>query len=158
MALLVFLIREVWVPLPQESAAFPSPTTHSTEALAWEPCSLTFAPHCFSRLLEIPPVHASVWTWPPSWPALLPQVSCRVVPPAPAVCELHPFLQITRQQYQNGLLASRMENCSQFPLDGCTICAENLVEKPELPVVDETTTLLNECNSLRHKASHESAI
>lgn len=51
-----------------------------------------------------------------------------------------------------------MENCSQFPLDGCTICAENLVEKPELPVVDETTTLLNECNSLRHKASHESAI
>lgn len=75
------------------------------------------------------------------------------------LCEPHPFLlQITRQQYQNGLLASRMENCPQFPLDGCTICTDNLAGKSELPVVDETTTLLNERNSLLHKASHESAI
>lgn len=66
--------------------------------------------------------------------------------------------QITRQQYQNGLLASRMENCPQLPLDGCTICTENLTEKSELPVVDETTVLLNERNSLLHKASHESTI
>lgn len=51
-----------------------------------------------------------------------------------------------------------MENCPQFPLDGCTICTENLAGKSELPVVDETTTLLNERNSLLHKASHESAI
>lgn len=68
------------------------------------------------------------------------------------------YIKITRQQYQNGLLASRMENCPQFPLDGCTICTENLAGKPELPVVDETTTLLNERNSLLHKASHESSI
>ncbi|XP_035929627.1 metal transporter CNNM4 [Halichoerus grypus] len=68
------------------------------------------------------------------------------------------YIKITRQQYQNGLLASRMENCPQFPLDGCTICTENLAGKSELPVVDETTTLLNERNSLLHKASHESAI
>lgn len=51
-----------------------------------------------------------------------------------------------------------MENCPQFPPDGCTICTENLTDKSELPVVDETTTLLNERNSLLHRASHESAI
>lgn len=45
-----------------------------------------------------------------------------------------------------------------MPLDGCTICTENLTEKSELPVVDETTVLLNERNSLLHKASHESTI
>ncbi|XP_006876680.1 PREDICTED: metal transporter CNNM4 [Chrysochloris asiatica] len=68
------------------------------------------------------------------------------------------YIKITRQQYQNGLLASRMENCPQFPMDGCTICTENFSEKSELPVVDETTTLLNERNSLLHRTSHESAI
>ncbi|XP_033094780.1 metal transporter CNNM4 isoform X1 [Trachypithecus francoisi] len=68
------------------------------------------------------------------------------------------YIKITRQQYQNGLLASRMENSPQFPIDGCTTHMENLAEKSELPVVDETTTLLNERNSLLHKASHESAI
>ncbi|XP_036309846.1 metal transporter CNNM4 isoform X1 [Pipistrellus kuhlii] len=68
------------------------------------------------------------------------------------------YIKITRQQYQNGLLASRMETCPQFPLDGCTICTENLAEKPELPVVDETTTLLNERNATLHRASPESPI
>lgn len=96
---------------------------------------------------------------PQSRRALFPLVFGGVCLPAPTLCEPHPFpLQITRQQYQNGLLASRMENCPQFPMDGCTICTENLAEKPELPVVDETTTLLNDRNSLLHKASHESAI
>ncbi|XP_075419301.1 metal transporter CNNM4 isoform X2 [Tenrec ecaudatus] len=59
------------------------------------------------------------------------------------------YIKITRQQYQNGLLASCMDNCPQFPV--CT-------DKPELPVVDETTTLLNECSSLLRRTSHESAI
>eukprot|EP00070_Physeter_catodon_P045971 XP_028352865.1 metal transporter CNNM4 isoform X1 [Physeter catodon] len=68
------------------------------------------------------------------------------------------YIKITRQQYQNGLLASRMENCPQFPPDGCTICTENLTNKSELPLVDETTTLLNERNSLLHRASLEGAI
>ncbi|XP_012642400.1 metal transporter CNNM4 isoform X1 [Microcebus murinus] len=68
------------------------------------------------------------------------------------------YIKVTRQQYQNGLLASRMESSPQFPLDGCAVCTENCAEKSELPVVDETTTLLNERNSLLHKASHESAI
>lgn len=77
----------------------------------------------------------------------------------PVFCDLWPsLLQITRQQYQNGLLASRMENCPQLPLDGCTICTENLAEKPELPVVDETTTLLNERNASLRRVSPESAI
>ncbi|XP_076989913.1 metal transporter CNNM4 [Tamandua tetradactyla] len=67
------------------------------------------------------------------------------------------YIKISRQQYQNGLLASRMENCPQLPVDGCAICPDT-AEKPELPAVDETTTLLNERNSLLHKASQESAI
>uniref|UniRef100_G1SJG9 Metal transporter n=1 Tax=Oryctolagus cuniculus TaxID=9986 RepID=G1SJG9_RABIT len=68
------------------------------------------------------------------------------------------YIKITRQQYQNGLLASRMENSPQFPMDGCTTCMDSPAEKCELPVVDETTTLLNERNSLLHKGSHESVI
>nr|XP_019825274.1 PREDICTED: metal transporter CNNM4 [Bos indicus] len=68
------------------------------------------------------------------------------------------YIKITRQQYQNGLLASRMENCPQFPLDGCAICTENSADKAEAPPVDETTNLLNERNSLLHRTSHESAI
>ncbi|XP_005400739.2 PREDICTED: metal transporter CNNM4 isoform X3 [Chinchilla lanigera] len=68
------------------------------------------------------------------------------------------YIKITRQQYQNGLLASRMENSPQFPLDGCTSCVENSSEKPELPMVDETTTLLNERNSLLHRASPDNAV
>ncbi|KAM9211761.1 metal transporter CNNM4 [Dugong dugon] len=68
------------------------------------------------------------------------------------------YIKITRQQYQNGLLASRMENCPQFPMDGCATYSENFSEKSELPVVDETTTLLNERNSLLHRTSHESTI
>ncbi|KAB0361427.1 hypothetical protein FD754_005583 [Muntiacus muntjak] len=68
------------------------------------------------------------------------------------------YIKITRQQYQNGLLASRMENCPQFPLDGCTLCTENSADKAEPPAADETTNLLNERNSLLHRTSHESAI
>ena len=82
-------------------------------------------------------------------PPTLPSVT---TPPLPTP------LQITRQQYQNGLLASRMENCPQFPLDGCTICTENSADKAEPPAADETTNLLNERNSLMHRTSHESAI
>uniref|UniRef100_A0A250Y385 Metal transporter n=1 Tax=Castor canadensis TaxID=51338 RepID=A0A250Y385_CASCN len=70
------------------------------------------------------------------------------------------YIKITRQQYQNGLLASRMENSPQFPTDGCTPCTESFAEnsESETRVVNETTTLLNERNSLLHRASHESAI
>ncbi|CAH7227711.1 Cnnm4 [Phodopus roborovskii] len=68
------------------------------------------------------------------------------------------YIKITRQQYQNGLLASRMDNSPQLPLDGCATCSENFTEKSELPVVDETTTLLNERNSLLHRASQEGAV
>ncbi|KAM5227806.1 metal transporter CNNM4 [Ctenodactylus gundi] len=68
------------------------------------------------------------------------------------------YIKITRQQYQNGLLASRMENSPQLPVDGCATCVENSPEKPELSVVDETTTLLNERNSMLHKAFQENSV
>lgn len=68
------------------------------------------------------------------------------------------YIKVTRQQYQNGLLASRMDNSPQLTLDGCATCTENLTERPELPVVDETTTLLNERNLLLHRASQEGTI
>nr|XP_042121693.1 metal transporter CNNM4 [Peromyscus maniculatus bairdii] len=68
------------------------------------------------------------------------------------------YVKITRQQYQNGLLASRMDNSPQLALDSCATCSENFTEKSELPVVDETTTLLNERNSLLHRASQDGAI
>lgn len=55
-------------------------------------------------------------------------------------------------------MASRMDNSPQLTLDGCATCSENFTERPELPVVDETTTLLNERNSLLHRASQEGAI
>lgn len=51
-----------------------------------------------------------------------------------------------------------MENSPQFPLDGCTTCVESASEKSELPVADETTTLLKEHNSLLHRASLDNAI
>jgi metal transporter CNNM len=53
-----------------------------------------------------------------------------------------------------------MENSPQFPTDGCTPCTESFAEnsESETRVVNETTTLLNERNSLLHRASHESAI
>ena len=94
------------------------------------------------------------WTQLPSRPRFPgpPTLLSVTTPPLPTP------LQITRQQYQNGLLASRMENCPQFPLDGCAICTENSADKAEAPPVDETTNLLNERNSLLHRTSHESAI
>lgn len=51
-----------------------------------------------------------------------------------------------------------MENSPQSPVDGHTTCMDNFAEKCELPVVDETTTLLNERNFLLHRGSHESVI
>lgn len=68
------------------------------------------------------------------------------------------YIKITRQQYQNGLMASRMDNSPQPTFDGCATCSENFMERPELPPVDETTTLLNERNSLLHRASEEETI
>ncbi|XP_074066137.1 metal transporter CNNM4 isoform X2 [Macrotis lagotis] len=64
------------------------------------------------------------------------------------------FIKITRQQYQNGLMATRMESCPQSPVDNFT--CEILSEKTELQMTDETTSLLNERNTLLNKTNHNS--
>lgn len=63
--------------------------------------------------------------------------------------------QITRQEYQNGLLASRMDSCPQSP-DSAALKADPAIsEKPEPPVpADETTSLLNERNCLSRRSNH----
>uniref|UniRef100_F6VBK6 Metal transporter n=1 Tax=Ornithorhynchus anatinus TaxID=9258 RepID=F6VBK6_ORNAN len=65
------------------------------------------------------------------------------------------YIKITRQQYQNGVMASRLDSCPQSPTDGGPSRTENVPPgKSELPLVDETTSLLNEHNSVLHKAKH----
>uniref|UniRef100_A0A8C3IHZ3 Metal transporter n=1 Tax=Chrysemys picta bellii TaxID=8478 RepID=A0A8C3IHZ3_CHRPI len=58
------------------------------------------------------------------------------------------FVKITRQQYQNGLMASRLDSCPQSPDSGAPKMDTSLTEKTEPSVADETTSLLNERNSL----------
>ncbi|XP_072917553.1 metal transporter CNNM4-like isoform X1 [Hemitrygon akajei] len=65
------------------------------------------------------------------------------------------FMKITWQQYQNGLLASKLDSTPQSP--------ENLHTKIDITpsakppsIVDETTSLLNEQNSSDLKAKHTS--
>lgn len=58
--------------------------------------------------------------------------------------------QITRQEYQNGLTASRMDSCPQSP-DSSAPKADP-PEKPE--PADETTSLLNERNCLSRRSNH----
>ncbi|KAL0979017.1 hypothetical protein UPYG_G00179380 [Umbra pygmaea] len=71
------------------------------------------------------------------------------------------FVKITRSQYQNGLMASRMDSSPQSPECGhpnldSPAASENLSSSdtptPETAplLVDETTSLLNEHNSLVH--------
>ncbi|XP_038615082.1 metal transporter CNNM4 [Tachyglossus aculeatus] len=65
------------------------------------------------------------------------------------------YIKVTRQQYQNGVMASRLDSSPQSPTDGGPVRTENCPPgKPELPQLDETTSLLNEHNSLLHKAKH----
>ncbi|XP_074708573.1 metal transporter CNNM4-like isoform X1 [Strix uralensis] len=60
------------------------------------------------------------------------------------------FVKITRQEYQNGLMASRMDSCPQSP--------DSNAPKPEKPepstTADETTSLLNERNCLSRRSNH----
>ncbi|NXQ60770.1 CNNM4 protein, partial [Anthoscopus minutus] len=62
---------------------------------------------------------------------------------------------ITRQEYQNGLLASRMDSCPQSPDSGTPKPEPSIPEKPEPPApADETTSLLNERNCLSRRSNH----
>ncbi|KFM01414.1 Metal transporter CNNM4, partial [Aptenodytes forsteri] len=59
------------------------------------------------------------------------------------------FVKITRQEYQNGLTASRMDSCPQSPDSNAPKPDAGLPEKPEpSTTADETTSLLNERNCL----------
>lgn len=63
--------------------------------------------------------------------------------------------QITRQEYQNGLTASRMDSCPQSPDSNAPKPDASLPEKPEpSTTADETTSLLNERNCLSRRSNH----
>ncbi|XP_050838758.1 metal transporter CNNM4 isoform X2 [Serinus canaria] len=65
------------------------------------------------------------------------------------------FVKITRQEYQNGLLASRMDSCPQSPDSAAPKADPAIPEKPEPPApADETTSLLNERNCLNRRSNH----
>ncbi|NXN61347.1 CNNM4 protein, partial [Rynchops niger] len=63
------------------------------------------------------------------------------------------FVKITRQEYQNGLTASRMDSCPQSPDSNAPKPDTGLPEKPEPSApADETTSLLNERNCLSRRS------
>ncbi|NXL40175.1 CNNM4 protein, partial [Glaucidium brasilianum] len=65
------------------------------------------------------------------------------------------FVKITRQEYQNGLMASRMDSCPQSPDSNAPKPDTSLPEKPEpSATADETTSLLNERNCLSRRSNH----
>ncbi|XP_072702150.1 metal transporter CNNM4 isoform X1 [Ciconia boyciana] len=65
------------------------------------------------------------------------------------------FVKITRQEYQNGLMASRMDSCPQSPDSNAPKPDAGLPEKPEpSATADETTSLLNERNCLSRRSNH----
>ncbi|KAK2513085.1 Cnnm4 [Columba guinea] len=66
------------------------------------------------------------------------------------------FVKITRHEYQNGLMASRMDSCPQSPDSNAPKPdTPGLPEKPEpSATADETTSLLNERNCLGRRSNH----
>ncbi|XP_048379045.1 metal transporter CNNM4-like [Stegostoma tigrinum] len=62
------------------------------------------------------------------------------------------YVKVTRQQYQNGLLASKIDSTPQSP-DNPHTKVDIKLEKPET-IADETTDLLNEQNSLNRNLNH----
>ncbi|KFP82038.1 Metal transporter CNNM4, partial [Acanthisitta chloris] len=65
------------------------------------------------------------------------------------------FVKITRQEYQNGLTASRIDSCPQSPDSNAPKLDPGAPEKPEPPApADETTSLLNERNCLSRRSNH----
>ncbi|XP_030319798.1 metal transporter CNNM4 [Calypte anna] len=69
------------------------------------------------------------------------------------------FVKITRQEYQKGLTASRMDSCPQSPDSNASKPEPSLPEKPEPPApADETTSLLHERNCWSNHSPLENAI
>ncbi|NWH78138.1 CNNM4 protein, partial [Piaya cayana] len=74
---------------------------------------------------------------------------------APTSSPLFLAAQITRQEYQKGLTASRMDSCPQSPDSNSPRPDAALPEKPEPAApADETTSLLNERNCLSRRSNH----
>ncbi|XP_051896959.1 metal transporter CNNM2-like isoform X2 [Pristis pectinata] len=71
-----------------------------------------------------------------------------------AVTDLQ-FMKITWQQYQNGLLASKLDSTPQSPENPHTKIDMPASEKSQ-SIADETTSLLNEQNSSNRKPKHTS--
>ncbi|KAM9368698.1 metal transporter CNNM4 [Phaethornis superciliosus] len=69
------------------------------------------------------------------------------------------FVKITRQEYQKGLTASRMDSCPQSPDSNASKPDPSLPEKPEPSApADETTSLLHERNCWSNHSPLENAI
>ncbi|XP_020635869.3 metal transporter CNNM4 isoform X1 [Pogona vitticeps] len=65
------------------------------------------------------------------------------------------YIKITRLQYQNGLMASRLESCPQSPDSGPPRLEISLLEKRDAPILNnETTSLMNEKNCQQHRLNH----
>ncbi|XP_067879292.1 metal transporter CNNM2-like [Heterodontus francisci] len=63
------------------------------------------------------------------------------------------YVKVTRQQYQNGLLASKLDSTPQSPENPHTKIDVTTLDKPD-SIADETTNLLNEQNSLNRRSNH----
>ncbi|NXF42233.1 CNNM4 protein, partial [Nyctibius bracteatus] len=66
------------------------------------------------------------------------------------------FVKITRQEYQDSLIASRKGSCPQSPDSNAPKPDTGLPDKPEpsATAADETTSLLNERNCLSRRSNH----
>ncbi|KAL8174022.1 UNVERIFIED_CONTAM: Metal transporter cnnm4 [Gekko kuhli] len=65
------------------------------------------------------------------------------------------YIKITRLQYQNGLMASRLESCPQSP-DGNPPQLDTTLPAKETPTPNEVISLLNEKNCQHSKTNHSS--
>ncbi|XP_077161327.1 metal transporter CNNM4 isoform X2 [Paroedura picta] len=65
------------------------------------------------------------------------------------------YIKITRLQYQNGLMASRLESCPQSP-DGSPPKLDTTLPAKDTPTSNEVTSLLNEKNCQHSKTNHNS--
>ncbi|XP_053126088.1 metal transporter CNNM4 [Hemicordylus capensis] len=64
------------------------------------------------------------------------------------------YIKVTRLQYQNGLMASRLESCPPSPEGAPPKLDTSLSEKGDSSAADEMTSLLNERNCQHNKSNH----
>ncbi|XP_048369236.1 metal transporter CNNM4 isoform X2 [Sphaerodactylus townsendi] len=66
------------------------------------------------------------------------------------------YIKITRLQYQNGLMASRLESCPQSPDGSSPKSDTTTLPAKETPTCNEVISLLNEKNCQHSKTNHNS--